>query len=204
MRKFRMLTATALIGAMVFGVTACGQPKPTTVTTEPTTTVTETETTPSESETTPSETTVETTKESPFTPEQALGLTPDAGLTEINLGDATLKTQEFDGVEVPMAPNYTAGKDIVITFKSDAEMTITRAFKYSPDIGISINEAIPMWEVSDGKDITFDMSKIVSNVTLTNADGVYTLTIPAECVTSNYFFYIELNNSVVLNLRCVA
>ena len=59
MRKFRMLTATALIGAMVFGVTACGQPTPTTVTTEPTTTVTETETTPSE-------TTVETTKENPL------------------------------------------------------------------------------------------------------------------------------------------
>ena len=98
MRKFRMLTATALIGAMVFGVTACGQPTPTTVTTEPTTTVTETETTPSESETTPSETTVETTKANPFTPDNYAEV---EGASNFDWGSARLTVAEDNGFEYP-------------------------------------------------------------------------------------------------------
>lgn len=107
-------------------------------------------------------------------------------------------------MECPKAPNYVAGQNIVITFKSDADLKLTRVFKYSPDIGISINEAILMWDTTDGRDITFDMSKIIDNCTLTNADGVYTFTIPAEFVTSNYYFYVEFDNGAIFNIRCFA
>lgn len=201
MKKMKIM-ATILAGVMALGMTACGS-KPT----ETTATPTEPSTVESTTEATTSETTVETTETTEanaFTPEQALGLNPNTGITEINIGNATIETQNFDGVECPKAPNYVAGQNIVITFKSDANLKLTRAFKYSPDIGISINEAILMWDTTDGRDITFDMSKIIDNCTLTNADGVYTFTIPAEFVTSNYYFYVEFDNGAIFNLRCFA
>ena len=198
MKKMKIM-ATILAGVMALGMTACGS-KPTETTTAPT----EPSTVESTTEATTSETTEETTKANAFTPEQALGLPPNTGITEINIGDATIETQDFDGVEWPMAPNFVAGQDIVITFKSDADLKLTRAFKYSPDIGISIDIAIIKWETTDGRDITFDMSKIIDNCTLTNADGVYTFTIPAEFVTSNYYFYVEFDNGAIFNLRCFA
>ena len=198
MKKMKII-ATILAGIMALGMTACGS-KPT----ETTATPTEPSTVESTTEATTSETTEETTKANAFTPEQALGLPPNTGITEINIGNATIETQNFDGVECPMAPNYVAGQDIVITFKSDADLKITRAFKYSPDIGISIDIAIIKWETTDGRDITFDMSKIIDNCTLTNADGVYTFTIPAEFVNSNYYFYVEFDNGAIFNLRCFA
>ena len=206
----KTIIATILTGAMVLGMTACGtNPTETTATpTEPTTVESTTEATTSETTAETTETTQETTKETTkaiaFTPEQALGLNPDTGITEINIGDATIETQNFDGVEYPMAPNYVEGQDIVITFKCDADLKLTRAFKYSPDIGFPIDEAILMWEITDGRDITFDMSKIIDNCTLTNADGVYTFTIPAEFVNSNYYFYVEFDNGAIFNLRCFA
>ena len=197
------IMATILAGVMALGMTACGsKPTETTVTsTEPSTVESTTEATTSE---TTVETTEATTEANAFTPEQALGLPPNTRITEINIGDATIETQNFDGVEYPMAPNFVAGQDIVITFKSDADLKLTRAFKYSPDIGISISDAILMWDTTDGRDITFDMSKIIDNCTLTNADGIYTLTIPAEFVTSNYYFYVEFDNGAIFNLRCFA
>ena len=202
MKKMKIM-ATILAGVMALGMTACGsKPTETTVTsTEPSTVESTTEATTSE---TTVETTEATTEANAFTPEQALGLPPNTRITEINIGDATIETQNFDGVEYPMAPNFVAGQDIVITFKSDADLKLTRAFKYSPDIGISISDAILMWDTTDGRDITFDMSKIIDNCTLTNADGIYTLTIPAEFVTSNYYFYVEFDNGAIFNLRCFA
>lgn len=119
-------------------------------------------------------------------------------------GGALIVNRSEEVFKCPKAPNYVAGQNIVITFKSDADLKLTRAFKYSPDIGISINEAILMWDTTDGRDITFDMSKIIDNCTLTNADGVYTFTIPAEFVTSNYYFYVEFDNGAIFNLRCFA
>ena len=201
MKKMKIM-ATILAGVMALGMTACGS-KPTETTTAPT----EPSTVESTTEATTSETTVETTETTEanaFTPEQALGLPPNTGITEINIGDATIETQDFDGVEWPMSPNFAAGQDIVITFKSDADLKLTRAFKYSPDIGLPISDAILMWDTTDGRDITFDMSKIIDNCTLTNADGVYTFTIPAEFVTSNYYFYVEFDNGAIFNLRCFA
>ena len=202
MKKMKIM-ATILAGVMALGMTACGsKPTETTVTsTEPSTVESTTEATTSE---TTVETTEATTEANAFTPEQALGLPPNTRITEINIGDVTIETQNFDGVEYPMAPNFVAGQDIVITFKSDADLKLTRAFKYSPDIGISISDAILMWDTTDGRDITFDMSKIIDNCTLTNADGIYTLTIPAEFVTSNYYFYVEFDNGAIFNLRCFA
>lgn len=206
MKKMKIM-ATVLAGVMTLGMTACGsKPTETTATpTEPSVVESTTEATTSETtEATTVETTEATTTANAFTPEQALGLPPNTGISEINIGDATIETQDFDGVEYPMAPNFVAGQDIVITFKSDADLKITRAFKYSPDIGMSISDAIIMWDTYDGRNITFDMSKIIDNCTLTNADGVYTFTIPAEFVTSNYYFYVEFDNGAIFNLRCFA
>jgi len=205
MKKMKIM-ATILAGVMALGMTACGS-KPTETTTaptEPSTVESTTEATTSETTVETTETTEATTEANAFTPEQALGLPPNTGITEINIGDATIETQDFDGVEWPMAPNFVAGQDIVITFKSDADLKLTRAFKYSPDIGMSIDIAIIKWETFDGRDVTFDMSKIIDNCTLTNADGVYTFTIPAEFVTSNYYFYVEFDNGAIFNLRCFA
>lgn len=205
MKKMKIM-ATVLAGVMALGMTACGT-KPTETTVAPTSEVTTESTTEATPVETTEATTVETTAETSapaqqFSPEQCLGLTPEAGFTDIDLGGATIETKDYNGVEAPLAPNYVAGQDIVITFKSDADLTITRAFKYAPDV--NIQDGILQWEMMDGRDITIDMAKIVSDVTLTQTDGVYTLTIPAGVVTSDYMFYVEFSNGAVMTLRCVA
>lgn len=186
MKRFRILTATALIGAMVFGVTACGQPTPTTVTTEPTTTVTETETTPSESETTPSETTTTETTATEFTPEmkqECAGMFYD-GLSEVDFGNAVF--------EVGMAPKYAEGQDVVITFKCSDTLTLQNSFKYALDMNVDLGTAIAMWDMAGGENLEIDITEISKKCTLTSADGVYTLTVPAEYITNNYGFQINI------------
>ena len=77
--------ATILAGVMALGMTACGS-KPT----ETTATPTEPSTVESTTEATTSETIEETTKANAFTPEQALGLIPNTGITVINIGNIRL------------------------------------------------------------------------------------------------------------------
>ena len=200
MKRFRILTATALIGAMVFGVTACGQPTPTTVTTEPTTTVTETETTPSESETTSVETTTETTVPT---------LSPDAygaGLDkarDFNWNNATLGVVTSDENVYPDAPTYPAGQNIVFSFKSNEAYTLTSVVKVKEDVlngdyGIDVIAIAPAIEGVDGNKIDY----CSVNVT----DGAYEITLNADVVEAGwcyvFAFTTETGSYSYIIVRC--
>ena len=216
MRKFRMLTATALIGAMVFGVTACGQPIPTTVTTEPTTTVTETETTPSESETTPSETseaTKETTVEAtacPFANDDFAGVSAESGMSGFDWKDASLEVAEDNGMSFPKKPNYKAGQDIVFTFASTATITLDSVARITSDtMNAGINEMAVWASCQAGGTAMEGVTNIKDGCTLINADGVYTLTIPANAVETGNYYFIALQNTdtaytTYIYVRCEA
>lgn len=213
MRKFRMLTATALIGAMVFGVTACGQPKPTTVTTEPTTTVTETETTPSESETTPSETTTEATKETtcPFSNDEFAGFSvAGAGLSSFEWNGASLEVGEDNGMTYPKKPNYAEGQDIVFTFTSTSNVTLDSVAKItSATMNAGVDELKVWSSCQAGGEAIEGVTNIKENCTMTNANGVYTVTIPASVVENGNYYFIavqnaDTNNTAYIWVRCEA
>ena len=191
MKRFRILTATALIGAMVFGVTACGQPTPTTVTTEPTTTVTETETTPSESETTPSETTVETTKANPFTPDNYAEV---EGASNFDWGSARLTVAEDNGFEYPDRPIYEAGQNITFSFKSSETYTLYAVAKFTEATGSTLmNDEIAL-KVANRLELE-GVEGITDKCTLENSDGTYTMTIPSELVETGYYYLVTLTNA---------
>ena len=202
MKKMKIM-ATVLAGVMALGMTACGT-KPTETTVAPTaefTTESSTEATPVE---TTEATTVATTTESTapaqqFSPEQHGDvICQGVEASEFDFGPATFDTYEWEGVTYADYPNYEAGKDIVVKFKCDSELTIDYVAK-----------------VVEGGDImqkdnpdNDEATTITPDTTLTQADGVYTLTISANQVTANNVYYVVLkdanNNRVSFEVRCWA
>lgn len=202
MKKLKIMT-TVLAGVMALGMTACGT-KPTETTVAPTSEVTTESTTEATPVETTEATTVETTAETSapaqqFSPEQHGDVICDGvEASEFNFGPATFDTYEWEGVTYADSPNYEAGKDIVVTFKCDADLTVDYVAK-----------------VIEGGDITQkdnpdndEATTITPDTTLTQADGVYTLTISANQVTANNFYYVLLkdanNNIVSFEVRCWA
>ena len=183
----KKIFATIMAGTMVLGMTACDN-KPATVVTETTTEVTET---------TPAETTTEETTAIEITPEMqqlSAGMVYD-GLSDVDFGNAVFETETGDdGVAYVVGyPKYAEGQDVVITFKCSDFLNLHRTYKYALDMGIDLGQAVGLWEMTGGEDIQYDITNIADKCTLTNADGVYTLTVPAEYITRNYGFQVNLD-----------
>lgn len=202
MKKMKIMT-TVLAGVMTLGMTACGT-KPTETTATPTElSVVESTTEATTSETTEA-TTVETTAETSapaqqFSPEQHGDvICQGVEASEFNFGPATFDTYEWEGVTYADYPNYEAGKDIVVTFKCDTDLTIEYVAKVVE--GGDIRQ-------KDNPD-NDEATTITSDTTLTQADGVYTLTISANRVTANNVYYVVLkdanDNRVSFEVRCWA
>ena len=191
-----------MAGAMVMALTACGAK------TDETTVETPREAPPTE-ETTTETTTEATTEESvvTFTPEehaQLVMFTKDNSdsdfATDFDFGNASYEVFNFDGFDWPGYPNYPVGEDIVITFKSDKDLKWGSIIKYGPDVDLSIDI------FREDADITYlaydkaahnantDEWTYTTNINefVTCSDGVYTLTIPAEYVESEYAYKITL------------
>lgn len=189
MKKMKIMT-TVLAGVMALGMTACGT-KPTETTATPTElSVVESTTEATTSETTEA-TTVETTAETSapaqqFSPEQHGDvICQGVEASEFNFGTATFDTYEWEGITYAEFPNYEAGKDIVVNFKCDADLTIEYVAKVVE--GGDIRQ-------KDNPD-NDEATTITSDTTLTQADGVYTLTISANQVTANNVYYVVLKDA---------
>lgn len=203
----KKLIATALTGVMIFGVCACGKTDP--VATEASATTTEATTT-----TTTSETTVETTTETtanPFTNDDyALFGNLDSGFSDFDWHDASLEVAEDPeiGVSYPKRPNYAAGQDAVFSFKCTGGVYFGCAAKITPaaanagyqDIDIYAS-CMPTGTPIDG------ITNILDDCTLTEADGVYTVTIPGSLVETGHSYFIMLQNKenntmLFMSVRC--
>lgn len=191
-----------MAGAMFMALTACGAK------TDETTVETPREAPPTE-ETTTETTTEATTEESvvTFTPEEHAQLflfgkdyRESDFATDFDFGNASYETFNFDGVDWPAYPNYPAGEDIVITFKSDMDLKWGSIMKMGPDVTLPDDLFI------EGADITYiacdhathnantDEWTYTTNINeyVTCSEGVYTITIPAEYVVSEYTYKICL------------
>ena len=202
MKKMKIM-ATVLAGVMALGMTACGT-KPTETTVAPTSEVTTESTTEATPVETTEATTVETTAETSapaqqFSPEQHGDvICQGVEASEFNFGSATFDTYEWEGVTYADYPNYEAGKDIVVKFKCDADLTVDYVAKV-------IEGGDIMQKDNPDND---EATTITPDTTLTQADGVYTLTISANQVTANNVYYVVLkdanNNRVSFEVRCWA
>ena len=115
-----------------------------------------------------------------------------------------------DGYSWPTYPNYPAGEDIVITFKCDEDLDWGTIMRYADGVdptfavfdenadliciaqttanhtsGIEVDG-----EVVEEESMTYECN--ISDY-LTNNNGTYTLTIPAEYVVPGYIFSIHLS-----------
>ena len=169
--------ATIIAGTMALGITAC-EIKPTETTVVPTS-----DTTVETTEATPAETTEEESEtEETFTPEEHAQVvcSGDLQATEFDFGDAVFETYEWEGTVYPDSPNYEAGKDIVISFKCHSDLTIDHIAKV-----VEGGDVRQMDNPDSDEAVRIDL-----DVSFEQADGVYTLTIPSDLVTSNNFYDI--------------
>lgn len=191
MKKMKIMT-TILAGVMALGMTACGS-KPTETTATPTEpSVVESTTEATTSETTEA-TTVETTAESTapeYTPEEYAFVMKSEGVdaSEFTFVDASYTTKEDGSLAFP---TFTAGQNIVISFKCDKEFKfgeVTRAPEQmdSPDFEVVY---IAKTNKVDG------VSSSTIAECLTYVDGTYTLTIPAEYAVAGNVFSIRLSTA---------
>ena len=173
-----ILTATLLL-------TSCssGQTPATSAATEATTAAT-TEATTTEETTTVTETTAEPDKPVDFTEIYFFNKdkSETANATDFEFVDAELY-KDVNGVY--RYPNYQAGKDMVIKFKSDRVLKyggITRYSNYK-----NYKSEMLVYADKSMKDSKNDLLKW-----LTNNDGVYTLKIPAKYAKPDSDFSIQL------------
>ena len=132
--------------------------------------------------------------------------------TDFDLGsNASLELwTDENGFEWPTYPNYTAGEDIVITFKCDEELdwgTIMRYPEGADPTFIMFDENADLTYIAstsathtsgieiDGEVVDEESMTYTCNISdyLTNNNGTYTLTIPAEYVVPGYIFSIHLS-----------
>ena len=193
MKKFRALTAIALTGAMVVGLTACGKAEETVDTTVAETSVEET-TESSVAEVT-EESVEETAADETVGDEPVESRVPDfymtciqstgedtgiqvepSFITDIQATNFVVMETEFEGIVAYDNCAYI-GQDIVITFES----TETLSFK---NLYVGVDYLITDRTVADGTD----------TITFENSGNTYTLTIPADLVVENdvynYYYFI--------------
>lgn len=199
----KRITAAFMAGAMVLGLTACGAKETDPMDTFAENTIAETITEATTTEATTEESVVPT-----FMPEQHAQLHCwDKDRNEADFAsdfdfgsNASYEFFNFDGVDWPMYPNYPAGEDIVITFKSDKDFKFGQILKFGSGVDLSIDifreDADIIYIASDhaSHEATTDEWTYTTNINefVTCSDGVYTITIPADYVTPEYDFYIKL------------
>lgn len=191
MKKMKIM-ATILAGVMALGMTACGT-KPTETTVAPTSEVTTESTTEATPVETTEATTVETTTEATapeFAPEEYAFVMKSDGVeaSDFTFVDASYTTKEDGSLAFP---TFTAGQNIVISFKCDKEFKfgeVTRAPEQmdSPDYEVVY---IAKTNKVDG------VSSSTIAECLTYVDGTYTLTIPAEYAVAGNVFSIRLSTA---------
>ena len=191
MKKMKIM-ATVLAGVMALGMTACGT-KPTETTVTPTSEVTTESTTEATPVETTEATTVETTAESTapeFAPEEYAFVMKSDGVevSDFTFVDASYTTKEDGSLAFP---TFTAGQNIVISFKCDkefkfGEITRTPEQMDSPDFEVVY---IAKTNKVDG------VSSSTIADCLTYVDGTYTLTIPAEYAVAGNVFSIRLSTA---------
>lgn len=199
----KKITAAVMAGAMVLGLTACGAKE-----TDPMDTFAENTIAETITEATTTEATTEESVAPTFTPEQHAQLicwekdnnnADFAG--DFDFGsNASFEILNFDGVDWPAYPNYPAGEDIVITFKSDKDLKWGKILKFGSGVDLSIDifredaDIINIASDHASHEATTDEWTYTTNINefVTCSDGVYTITIPAEYVTPEYDFYIKL------------
>lgn len=194
MKKFRTLTALALTGAMVVGLTACGETEETTVeTTVAETSIEETTvasivevTDESIDETVTDETVDDDIVVSQSVPDIYMTYIKSTGedtgilleptfITNIQTTNFEVMETEFEGITSYGNCAYI-GQDIVITFESDEVLSFNNLYVGPNDFG----------SVVDG----------VDTITFENTDNTYTITIPADLVIENDIYncyYLVLN-----------
>lgn len=205
----KKILATVITGSMLLALTACAStPEATTeVTTTTTTTTAESETTTT---TTTSETTTETTFDFPLEEYSRVnidavgGIAPSDLASDFDYGSNAIYEVWFDEnakIGYPCAPNYPAGEDIVIKFKSKEDyFDFGSIIKCDPEIDRVMADfdenTIYIAAIQSEHNANTDKWKYSSNIKdfLKYDNGTYTLTIPAEYVETSYSFYIRLSN----------
>lgn len=177
MKKFRTLTALALTGAMVVGLTACGETEETTVETtvaetsiEETTEASIVEVTDESIDETVTDETVDDIVVSQYVPDIYMTYIESTGedtgvqlepafITNIQTTNFEVMETEFEGIASYGNCAYI-GQDIVITFESDEVLSFNNLYAGADAFG----------SVVDG----------VDTITFENTDNTYTITIPAR------------------------
>ena len=196
----------AVLASSLLMMTACSEAKETEVTTEETT-VSE-ETSEETSEEISEETSVETSAETQvtFTDGQHLGyeLIGDVVYGGVRIiahdfdagSNATLEVWEDpdSGEKYPMSPNYPAGEDVVITFKSDVELNALTVAKYIPEnvdpmladhaLALAGNSEYP------------EFISLSREASLTHEGDMYTFSIPGEFIEDGYEYKIGIGTHV--------
>ena len=101
-----------------------------------------------------------------FTIEQHAGVSNEVEATDLTFVNAKIEVENDGHTFYPSVPTYTAGQDMVITFKCDKELTLSVLMKVNENGNVDI------------KDPNF----------VTCASGTYTVTIPAKYAQSEDFF----------------
>ena len=101
-----------------------------------------------------------------FTIEQHAGVSNEVEATDLTFVNAKIEVENDEHTFYPGVPTYTAGQDMVITFKCDKELTLSVLMKVNENGNVDI------------KDPNF----------VTCASGTYTVTIPARYAQSKDLF----------------
>ena len=202
----KKVISAVITGSLLLALSACSS-APEVTTEEATTTTTESETTTMVTTTT-EETTAEPTYS--FAPEEYSRVYIDSAGPELPADLASdfdygsnaiyeIWYDEANDTAWPCAPNYPAGEDIVITFKSKEDyFDFGSILRVDPNVDMNLAEFDPstlaIASMQSTHNANTDEWTYSSNITdyLKYDDGTYTLTIPAEYVETGYNFQIKL------------
>lgn len=114
-----------------------------------------------------------------------------------------LKGVKSKGMTFTVSPDYSAGSDLVINIKSKAAVKLGKVYKYDPNGVKDISATVKKWKKSGGKGVSgVNMSDITSHCTLVKADGVYSLKINSQCLSTGTNYYVEFNKGAGLIISC--
>ena len=175
----KIVLSVILAGSFIPGTAACSE-KPA-VNSMP----------PSEDEISISETTSEETPAPPFDGSRIRAI--------------DLEGVDCEGIEFALSPDFCVGQDLVVNIISDAELSLSKVFKFDPYASSTdnVSDAVKMWEESDGDGIPgIVMSDITMHCSLTGSGGTFDLAIPAECLSCECDYYVEMNGGSALIIHC--
>lgn len=116
-----------------------------------------------------------------------------------------LEGVDCEGIEFALSPDFCAGQDLVVNINSEAELSLGTVFKFDPYASSTdnVSDAVMMWKESDGDGIPgIVMSDITIHCSLTGSGGTFDLTIPAECLSCECDYYVEMNSGSALIIHC--